>query len=166
MNFNFKESLAKGQASAYIVEKNHREVKTIYNELINTLSEYFEFEVELHLAPEYKGMDSVSSIAAIGSAFQALVNPERVSTGYTMLMLGAKEADVNKVTLLRYQESDDVYPITVLINKDKILCYNQEEYAAAISKALESSKINLELIGFKNQVEQALQESSKSSGSE
>lgn len=163
MSFNFKESLVKGQASASLVKKNQRELDDIYNELTKTLSEHFGFEVRLYDMPEYKGLGLSNSIAALGAAFQAWNNPESVATGYTILLLGAEDTNVDKVTLFRYKESDDVYPVTVLINKDKILCYNQEEYAAAINKALENPRLNLELIEFKAKVEQALQASSEDS---
>ncbi|EOW9298801.1 hypothetical protein ACN25S_003149 [Vibrio cholerae] len=164
MSFNFKESLAKGQASASLVKKNQRELDDLYDELTKTLSEHLGFEVNLYDSPEYKGVDSSNSIAASVALFNAWATPERVATGYTILLLGAKDTSVDKVTLFKYKESDDVYPVTVLINKDKILCYSQEEYAAAISKVLENSRLNLELIEFKSKVEQALQESSKDSG--
>lgn len=163
MSFNFKESLAKGQASASLVKKSQRELEDIYNELTKTLSEHFGFKVSLYDQPEYKGMNSGNSITALGAAFNALVDPKRVATGYTILSLGAEGTNISKVTLFRYKESDDVYPVTVLINKDKILCYNQEEYATSINKALENSRLNLELIDFKSKVEQALQESSEDS---
>lgn len=166
MSFNFKESLAKGQASASLVKKNKRELDDLYDELINTLSEYLGFEVNLYHSPEYKYVDSSQYIAASTRLFDAnaLAALERGVTGYTILRLEAQDTSVDKITLFKYKESDDVYPVTVLINKDKMLCYSQEEYADAISKVLENSRLNLELMEFKSKVEQALQESSKDSG--
>ncbi|MBE4599054.1 hypothetical protein [Vibrio navarrensis] len=163
MSFNFKESLAKGQASASLVKKNKRELEVLYDELTKTLSEYLGFEVRLYYSPENKGVDTSNSIAASVALINALATPERLATGYTILLLGAEGTSVDKVTLFKYKESDDVYPVTVLINKDKMLCYSQEEYAAAISKVLENSRLNLELIDFKSKVERALQESSEDS---
>ena len=164
MSFNFKESLAKGQASASLVKKNQREVEEIYHELAKTLSEYLELEVNLYDRPEYKGFDSSNTIAKSVALMNAWATPERVTTGYTILLLGAENVSVNKVTLFKYKESDDVYPITVIVNKDKMLCYSQEDYAAAISKILENPILNLNLIEFKSKVDHALQESSNDSG--
>lgn len=166
MNFNFKESLVKGQASASLVQKNQKELNEIYNELTKTLSDHFGFEVSLEHRLEYKGMESGNSIVALGAAFNAWVDPKKVATGYTVLSLVSKETDSSKVSMFRYKESDDVYPVTVLINKDKILCYNQEEFAHSINKALENPRLNLELMDFKSQVEEALKEGTEDSESE
>ncbi|HHY0465103.1 TPA: hypothetical protein ACVU43_002067 [Vibrio parahaemolyticus] len=163
MNFNFKESLAQGQANASVVKKNQSELNEIYNELTETLSEHFGFEVSLYDRPEYKGVDSANSLAALGAAFQAWANPERVATGYTILSLGTDKANVDKVTLFRYKEGDDVYPVTVLLNRDKVLCYSQNEFADTINKALLNSRLNLELIDFQTKVQEALSESSEDS---
>ncbi|OOE84206.1 hypothetical protein BZG73_10075 [Salinivibrio siamensis] len=164
MSFKFQESLIKGQEGASLVNKNKKELKEIYTELTNALSEHFGFEVELTPRKEFRDVDSSNTLRALGAAINAWANPEKVATGYTILSLGVEGDSVNKLTLFKYKESDDVYPVTVLFNKDKFLCYDQEEFADAVKKVLENSRLNLELINFKSSVERAKQESSASEG--
>ncbi|HCE2390628.1 TPA: hypothetical protein NKP06_004583 [Vibrio parahaemolyticus] len=162
MNFNFQESLAKGQESASLVMKNQSEVEDVYNELTKALTEHLGFEVHLYDRKEYKGVDSQNSLLALGAVINAWATPERVATGYNILSLGIDVSDIPNVDIFKYKESDDVYPITVLFNRDKVICYNQDEFATAINKALENSRLNLELIDFKHRVDEHLKSASES----
>lgn len=153
MSFNFKESLSKGQNSASLVRKSKNELDKIYTELTSAFSEYFGFDVNLYEGADYKGVNSNNPLTALGATFSAWAQPERVATGYTILLLGKEKTEIDNVTLFKYKEADDVYPVTILFNKDKILCYNQDEFADAVKRVLENPRLNLELIDFKKKVE-------------
>ena len=153
MSFNFKESLSKGQNSASLVIKNQNELKTIYTELASVFSENFGFKVNLYDLVDYKGADSTNSLAQLAVSISIWNNPEKIATGYTKLVLGIEDTKVNRVTLFKYKEADDVYPITVLFNKNKTLCYSQNEFADVIKTIIENPRLNLDLIEFKNRVE-------------
>lgn len=153
MSFNFKESLSKGQNGASIVIKNQNELKVIYTELASVFSENFGFKVNLYDQVDYKGVDSTNSFSQLAVSLSIWNDPEKNATGYTKLVLGIEDTKVNKVTLFKYKEADDVYPITVLFNKNKTLCYSQDEFVDVIKTIIENPRLNLELIEFKKRVE-------------
>lgn len=157
MSFNFKESLSKGQNSASLVRKNKNELDKIYTELTSAFSEYFGFDVNLYDRIDYKGVNSNNPITMLSLALGTGAQPERVATGYTILLLSKENMKIDNVTLFKYKEADDVYPITILFNKDKILCYNQDEFADAVKIVLENPRLNLELIDFKKKVEDIME---------
>lgn len=152
MSFDFDGLLQKGKGAAEDVIKNSKEVKAVLQDLENSLSKFLDLPLELVEYVEY--VEEELSIK--------FANPfkPKEKTGFDVVLIVSKQVDVRR-EVFKLKRSDDIYPVTVVRERNHSVASNQDEFAASIGGIASNSQFHLQLKSFKRQVEDKLKEKSQ-----
>jgi len=151
MSFNFDELLQQGKGAAENVLKNKREIKEVLNDLENSLSQFLEMPIKFKEYIGYVKGDN-DPFMRIASSFKP-----REKTGYNEVHIVSEQVDLSK-EVFQLKRSDDVYPITIVRDRNHTVADDQKEFASAIGQVVSNSQFHLQLNSFKRQVEEKLKE--------
>ncbi len=151
MSFKFDELLQQGKGAAENVLKNKSEIKEVLKDLENSLSQFLETPIKFK---EYIGY-----VKQDNDPFRRIANPfiPREKTGYNEVHIVSEEVEFSK-EVFQLKRSDDVYPITIVRERNHSIADDQSEFASAIGQIVSSSQFHLQLNSFKRKVEEKLKE--------
>ena len=156
MAFNFDELLEKGKGAAENVLQNRKEIQEVLSDLKASLGKFLELDIEFYESTEYKD-DNSHPFVKIANQFSP-----REATGFKILKVAHLESETEK-SLFKLKRSDEVYPVTLAMEKNHIVSDNQKEFAASVGEAVSNSQLHLALKSFKREVEKKLEEKTKTS---
>jgi len=151
MSFNFDELLQQGKGAAENVLKNKREIKEVLTDLENSLSQFLETPIKFKEYIGYVKQDN-DPFRRITSSFIP-----REKTGYNEVHIVSEEVELSK-EVFQLKRSDDVYPITIVRDRNHSVADDQNEFAMAIGQIASNSQFHLQLNSFKRQVKEKLKE--------
>jgi hypothetical protein len=151
MSFNFDELLQQGKGAAENVLKNKREIKEVLTDLENSLSQFLEIPI--------KFVEYIGYVKNDDDAFMRMTNAfkPKEKTGYNEVHIASKQVEFSK-EVFQLKRSDDVYPITIVRERNHSVADDQSEFASAIGQIVSNSQFHLQLNSFKRQVEEKLKE--------
>jgi hypothetical protein len=151
MSFNFDELLEQGKGAAEDVIKNRKEIKDVFNDLQDSLSKFLEIPIKFEERIEYVG-DKLDAISRLALQFKP-----KEKTGFNVVNIVSEEVGISRV-VFKLKRSDDVYPITIVRDRNHSVADNQSEFASSIGQIASNSQFHLQLRSFKRQVEEKLKE--------
>lgn len=153
MSFNFDELLQQGKGAAENVIQNRREIKAVLNDLQSSLSQFLEMPIKFEEYIEYVENDS----DPLGIARLAFQFKPKEKTGFNVVHIVSEQVEFSK-EVFKLKRSDDVYPITIVRERNHSIADDQSEFASAIGQIVANSQFHLQLNSFKRQVEEKLKE--------
>lgn len=151
MSFNFDELLQQGKGAAENVIQNRREIKAVLNDLQSSLSQFLEIPIKLEEYIEYVQND-LEPLARISLQFKP-----KEKTGFNVVRIVSEQVDCSK-EVFKIKRSDDVYPITIVRDRNHSVADDQSEFASSIGQIVSNSQFHLQLNSFKREVEEKLKE--------
>ncbi|MEW6989641.1 hypothetical protein AADZ91_03035 [Colwelliaceae bacterium 6441] len=151
MNFNFDELLQQGKGAAENVLKNKREIKAVLKDLENSLSQFLEMPIKFEEYIGYVKNDN-DPFTRLAGSFKP-----REKTGFNEVHIVSEQVDFSK-EVFQLKRSDDVYPITIVRDRNHSVADDQSEFASAVGQIVSNSQFHLQLNSFKRQVEEKLKE--------
>lgn len=154
MAYNFDDLLQQGKGAADNVLQNKKEVKEVLKDLETSLNKFLKIPIKLK---EYTGYvkEDLDPILRISNPFKP-----KEKTGYNEVHIVHEQLGLSK-EVFQLKRSDDVYPITVVRERNHSVADDQNEFANAIGLIASNSQFHLQLNSFKRQVEEKLKENSK-----
>ncbi|WP_367107521.1 hypothetical protein [uncultured Psychrobacter sp.] len=152
MAFNFDKLLQQGKGAAENVVKNQKEIKEVLEDLENSLGQFLEIPIKLE---EYIGYVKNEEDPFV---YIAKMLKPREKTGYDEVHISSEQVNLTK-EIFQLKYSDDIYPVTIVRDRNHSVADNQSEFAAAIGQIVSNPQFHLQLNSFKRQVEEKLQES-------
>lgn len=151
MSFNFNELLLQGKSAAEDVIQNRKEIKSVISELQNSLSSFLEMPIRLVERIEYIQNDS-----DIMTKLSFQIKPKE-KTGFNLIYIVNEDVDLSK-EVFKIKRSDDVYPVTIVRDRNHSVADDKSEFASALGQIASSSQFHLQLNAFKREVEEKLLE--------
>lgn len=149
MAFNFDEMLQQGKGAAENVIKNQKEIKEVLEDLENSLSQFLGMPIKLE---EYIGYVKNDDDPFV---YMAKILKPREKTGYDEVHISSEQVDLTK-EIFQLKYSDDIYPVTIVRDRNHSVADNQSEFVSAIGQIVSNSQFHLQLNSFKRQVKEKL----------
>ena len=147
MDLNFDELLNQGQGAAENVLKNRKEIKSVLHDLQNSLSKFLSMSIELKESIEFVEENS-NSITRLAIQFKP-----KEKTGFNVVSIVSKEVDYSQ-ELFKIRRSDEVYPITLVRDREHMVADDQTEFSSSIGQIVSKAQFHFKLKSFKKKVEQ------------
>jgi hypothetical protein len=151
MSFNFDELLKQGKGAAENVIQNKKEIKAVLNDLQSSLSQFLEIPIKFEEYIEYVKKDS-NPLTIMNLQFKP-----REKTGFNVVHIVSEQVKCSK-EVFKIKRSDDVYPITIVRDRNHSVADDQSEFASSIGQIVSNSQFHLQLNSFKREVEEKLKE--------
>lgn len=151
MSFNFDKLLEQGKGAAEDVIKNRKEVTDVLNDLQGSLSQFLGIPVKFEERIEYVE-DNLDPISRLGLQYKP-----KEKTGFNVVNIVSEEVGISR-EVFKLKPSDDVYPVTIVRDRNHSVADNQSEFASSIGQIASNSQFHLQLRSFKRQVEEKLKE--------
>jgi hypothetical protein len=151
MAFKFDELLEQGKGAAENVLKNKKQIREVLDDLEVSLSRFLEMPVKFKEYTGYAKGDEDPFIRMANS-----LKPKE-KTGYNEVHIVHQQTGASK-EVFQLKRSDDIYPITVVRERNHSVADDQNEFASAIGQIISNSQFHLQLKSFKRGVEEKLKE--------
>lgn len=151
MSFNFDDLLKQGKGAAENVIQNRKEIKAVLDDLQSSLSQFLEIPIKIEEYIEYVEQNPASL------AVMALQLKQREKTGFNVVHIVSEQVECSK-EVFKIKRSDDVYPITIVRDRNHSVADDQSEFASSIGQVVSNSQFHLQLNSFKREVEEKLKE--------
>lgn len=147
MSFNFDEFLQIGKTAAENVSKNNNEVTAVLADLKHSLSTFLGIDIEFDERIEYELPDR----------FKMVINPflPKEKTGFRALYI-TTPGTAAEIELFKLKRSQEVYPITIAMDQNRVVADDQDEFANAVGQLVSNSQFHLHLNSFKRKVDDEL----------
>jgi hypothetical protein len=145
---NFDELLQLGSKAADDVLRNEKEVNKVIENLKTSLCKFLQFDVTLDEEVDY--VKYSNHLPAISE----LLRPKE-ATGFKVVVIRHKSGANRE--LFKLKRSDDIYPVTVAIEKHSVIADTQQEFRNAVGQAISNSQLHLKLKAFKREVDEIVE---------
>jgi hypothetical protein len=152
MHINFIDLLQQGKDAAENVIQNKKEIKSVLSDLEGSLSQFLEIPIKLEQHIEYVEYAELDQLSRLALQFKP-----KEKTGFNVVRIVNKQTELSN-EVFKLKHSDDVYPVTIVRERNHSVADNQSEFASAIGQIVSGSQFHLQLNSFKRMVEVSLKE--------
>jgi hypothetical protein len=146
MSFNFDDLLNQGKEAADNVIQNEKEVDAVLKDLKVSLSKFLNFDISFQKRTEYKERGLADHFLSAAN----MLKPKEL-TGYDLFYIENVQFGVEKL-FFKIKISNDIYPVSIVFNKNEFVSDNQEELAASIGEVVSNSQTHLMFNSFVREV--------------
>jgi hypothetical protein len=148
MTYNFDELLLQGKSAAENVVQNRSEIEAVLDQLQRSLSQFLSIPIKFDETIEYvQDPDPLSNLII-------QLRPKE-KTGFNIVCIHNEETKYSK-GMFKIKLSDDVYPVTLVREKNRYVADNKSEFEAALGEIVSNSQFHLKLNSFRKKVEEIL----------
>tara|TARA_Y100000052_G_scaffold21286_1_gene21387 strand:+ start:2180 stop:2671 length:492 start_codon:yes stop_codon:yes gene_type:complete len=148
MSFNFDAILQQGKVAAENVKKNRAQIKEVLSDLEESLKRFLDVDLKHEQRIEY--LQNQDPMLALTN----MLKPTEI-TGYKLLYIKNKKSDED-LFLFKIKFSEDIYPVTIVREKNHIVADDQNEFADAVGQIMSSSQLHLKLGSFRRRVDEKI----------